>query len=265
MIVRSSLFWKGLLPVGMVALALAGSRAHADGSPVTSELQDDWSLSLSPYIWGAGLKGSIASFPGAPEADVDVDFSDILQNLDLAGMLIAQLHYRRFGAYTDLIYTSISAEQDTPLGILFDDVDLDSEIFIGTFGGSYRVIESEHASLDLLAGVRAWSVDTRLKLQGGALPDQEFEHNENWVDPIVGINARYQFDSGIFATAFSQVGGFGVGSDLTWDAFGGLGYQFNNSVSAIAGYRHLEVDYEHKGFVFDVEMSGPVLGMTIRF
>jgi hypothetical protein len=253
------------LSIGLAALILEGARAHAEGTEPASSQQDDWSLSLSPYIWGAGLKGSVASFPGAPAADVDVSFSDVLSNLDMAGMLIAQLRYQRFAGYMDLIYTSISADQNTPLGLLFDDVNLENEVFIGTFGGSYRAIESEHASLDLLAGIRAWSVDTRLKLQGGALPDQEIEHNENWVDPIVGISARYQFDSGIFATAFSQVGGFGVGSDLTWDALGGLGYQFNNSVSAIAGYRHLEVDYEHNGFVFDVEMSGPVIGMTIRF
>jgi hypothetical protein len=93
----------------------------------------------------------------------------------------------------------------------------------------------------------------------------EIEDSENWIDPIIGYRTRYDFESGIFLTHFAQVGGFGVGSDLTWDAFGGIGYQFNESVSAIAGYRHLEVDYEHAGFVFDVEMSGPVIGMTIHF
>jgi len=242
---------------------VAGAMAdEASPSPLSS---DDWSLSISPYIWGAGLEGSVASFPRAPEADVDVSFRDILENLDMAGMVIAQLRYQRFAAYMDLIYTEVSADQDTPLGILFDDVELESEIFIGTFGGAYRAIESKRASLDLLAGIRVWSVDTVLKLEGDALPDQEIEHGENWVDPIVGLHGRYQFDNGIFLTNLVQVGGFGAGSDLTWDTFGGIGYQFNDSVSAIAGYRHLEVDYEHNGFVFDVEMSGPVVGMTIVF
>ena len=82
---------------------------------------------------------------------------------------------------------------------------------------------------------------------------------------MIGLHGQYQFDNGIFIRALSQVGGFGVGSDLTWDVFGGLGYQFNNSISATAGYRHLEVDYENNGFVFDVELSGPVIGMTITF
>jgi hypothetical protein len=252
------------LCTGLTAMLIPGTGMAEEAEP-SELLADDWSLDISPYIWGAGLEGSIASFPGAPAGDVDVSFNDLLKNLDMAGMLIVQLRYRRFAAYMDLIYTSISANQDTPLGTLFDDVELENEIFIGTFGGAYRPIETDHASLDLLAGIRVWSVDTRLKLQSGALPDQEFEHNEDWIDPVIGLHGRYRFDNGIFLTNLIQVGGFGVGSDLTWDAFGGVGYQFNDSVSAIAGYRHLEVDYEHNGFVFDVEMSGPVIGMTIRF
>lgn len=47
--------------------------------------------------------------------------------------------------------------------------------------------------------------------------------------------------------------------------FGGVAYEFNDTVSAIAGYRHLEVDYRNNGFRFDVELSGPVIGATIRF
>ncbi|WP_162917133.1 hypothetical protein [Dongia deserti] len=251
-----------------ILLALTGAIAAATPAwpenPRSSLANDDWSLSISPYVWGAGMEGSIASFPGALAADVDVSFNDILDHLDLAGMAIVQLRYQRFAAYMDLIYTSVSADQETPLGILFDDVELENEIFIGTFGGAYRAIETEHATLDLLAGVRVWSVDTVLKLEGGVLQDQEFEHGENWIDPIIGLHGHYQFENGIFLTSLSQVGGFGVSSDLTWDSFAGIGYRFNATVSAIAGYRHLEVDYENDGFIFDVEMSGPVIGMTIR-
>ena len=249
----------------LVASMLIAPPCLAEETEPAGALPDEWSLNISPYIWGAGLEGSIASFPRAPAADVDVSFSDILKNLDMAGMAIVELRYQRVAAYMDLIYTSVSADQETPLGILFSDVELESDIFIGTFGGAYRPIETERASLDLLAGVRVWSVDTVLELEGGALPDQKFEHGENWIDPIIGLHGYYQFANGIFLTSLAQVGGFGVGSDLTWDSFAGVGYRFNDSVSAIAGYRHLEVDYEHNGFVFDVEMSGPVIGMTIRF
>ncbi|MEZ5832626.1 MAG: hypothetical protein R3D05_15740 [Dongiaceae bacterium] len=257
------------LPAFVLALGFAGvaftSGGAAEEKKPAQPPKSDWSVNISPYVWAAGLKGSIASFPRAPEADVDVSFSDILKNLDIAAMVYAELRYQRFAAYADIVYTSISADQNTPLGILFDDADLDNDIFIGTFGGSYRALDYDHAFLDLLVGARLWSVDTRLKLHGGALPSQEFEYNEDWVDPVIGLHGLYQFDNGIFVTALAQVGGFDVGSHLTWDAFGGLGYRFNDTISALAGYRHLEVDYEHHGFVFDVELSGPVVGATVRF
>jgi hypothetical protein len=220
---------KAILPGLLAFMVIAGpSLAEEPQSPGT--LPDDWSFDISPYVWGAGLDGSIAAFPGAPEADVDVNFKDILENLDLAGMALVHLRYQRVAVYMDLVYTSVSADQETPLGILFDDVELESEIFIGTFGGAYRPIETEHASLDLLAGVRVWSVDTVLQLEGDALLDQEFEHGENWVDPIIGLHGTYQFENGIFLTSLSQVGGFGVGSDLTWDSFAGIGSRFNDTI-----------------------------------
>lgn len=252
-----------LVVVG-AALFVAGPAAAEDAAADLAPV-DEWSLNISPYIWGSGLEGSIASFPGAPAAEVDVAFKDILKNLDLAGMAIVELRHRRVAAYMDLIYTSISAGQDTPLGILYDDVALQNEVFIGTFGGAYRALQLERASLDLLAGIRVWSVDTVLELEGGILPDREFEHGENWIDPIVGLHGRYRFENGIFLTNLFQIGGFGAASDLTWDMFGGVGYQFNDSVSAVAGYRHLSVDYQDDGFVFDVDMAGPVIGMTIHF
>ena len=213
------------LLLGLVVATAMPARSLAEelGSSLAA---DDWSLNISPYVWGAGLEGSIASFPGAPTAEVDVSFEDILENLDMAGMAIVELRYGRVAAYMDLVYTSIGADQETPLGILFDDVELENELFIGTFGGAYRALETDHATLDLLGGVRVWSVDTVLKLEGGVLPDREFEHGENWIDPIVGLHGLYQFENGVFLTSLSQVGGFGVGSDLTWDTFGGIGYRF---------------------------------------
>jgi hypothetical protein len=39
----------------------------------------------------------------------------------------------------------------------------------------------------------------------------------------------------------------------------------SDSVSLIAGYRGLSVDYEDDGFVFDVVMHGPILGLTWSF
>ncbi len=65
--------------------------------------------------------------------------------------------------------------------------------------------------------------------------------------------------------AQADIGGFGVGSDLTWSILGTVNYILTDNWSVSAGYKHLSVDYDGDGYVFDVDLSGPVLGLTYRF
>ena len=46
---------------------------------------------------------------------------------------------------------------------------------------------------------------------------------------------------------------------------GGIGYSFNEKVSAVAGYRALGVDYSNDGFVLDIVEQGPIFGVVMRF
>jgi hypothetical protein len=68
---------------------------------------------------------------------------------------------------------------------------------------------------------------------------------------------RADFDDHWFGVALGDVGGFGVGSEFTWQAFGGIGYKFDSQgrYSMLAGWRHLSVDYENEGFLWDVSMG----------
>jgi hypothetical protein len=82
---------------------------------------------------------------------------------------------------------------------------------------------------------------------------------------MVGVRARADVGSGFYLTAWGNVGGFGAAADLDWDIFGGVGYEWNSWLSSIVGYRHLVVDHDHEGFVYDVTQTGPVIGGVFRF
>ena len=64
---------------------------------------------------------------------------------------------------------------------------------------------------------------------------------------------------------YGDVGGFGIGSDLTYQAIAGINWQFSKHFSAKAGYRYLYQDFEDAGFVWDMAAHGPYLGLGIRF
>jgi hypothetical protein len=44
-----------------------------------------------------------------------------------------------------------------------------------------------------------------------------------------------------------------------------VSYQVSKTVSGNLGYRYLSIDYETRGFLYDVAMGGPCLSVGIRF
>lgn len=94
---------------------------------------------------------------------------------------------------------------------------------------------------------------------------KEVSGNEQWIDPIVGVRGQYNFNERFFAAVYGDIGGFGVGSDLTWQVSGSLGYNFNKNVFTELGYRYLHTDYSNGGFKYDVATSGVFVGLGFNF
>jgi opacity protein-like surface antigen len=79
---------------------------------------------------------------------------------------------------------------------------------------------------------------------------------------VVGARLRAALWGKWFASLIGDVGGFGLSSDITWQAFAGVGYQISDRWLLQLGYRALGVDYRSNGFRFEY---GPLLGLGIRF
>lgn len=81
----------------------------------------------------------------------------------------------------------------------------------------------------------------------------------------MGIAIDYQLNEKWNLHGSGQVGGFGVSSDSTWQVIAGIGYQINDCWSIIGGYRHQYIDYENGGFLYDLDIGGPMLGAVYNF
>ncbi len=86
-----------------------------------------------------------------------------------------------------------------------------------------------------------------------------------WFDPYVGLSARYNLSKAFYLVAKGDIGGFGVGSELTWQASGALGCQVTRYIHTEIGYRYLYTDYNHDGFVYNVSQSGVQITTGISF
>lgn len=234
--------------------------------------QKEWTLTVAPYFWAAGIDGKVGLF-GLSPVDIDLSFGDIFDELKFGGMAITELRNDTWGVFADIIYVKTDADGSAtrtiggvPLSLA---ASVETSSFTGTFMGEYRVYAQPTATIDVMAGVRVFDVDNdiSLALHAGEKPIAGLSASDGatWVDPIVGAKARYNINENWYLTGFAAIGGFGASSKLTWDLLGGVGYQYNDWVSFVGGYRALGVDYDNDGFVYDVVQQGPILGAVFKF
>jgi hypothetical protein len=93
----------------------------------------------------------------------------------------------------------------------------------------------------------------------------QVSRTDDWFDPYVGLRARYNFNEKFYFLAKADIGGFGVGSDLTWQASGSFGWEINRRVFVEAGYRCLYVDYQGNGFTYNTYTKGAEITFGVRF
>ncbi len=222
----------------------------------------DWEFTLSPYLYASGLDGVVGV--GPTSSDVDLEFSDIFENLDAGGIVAFEGRKGRFGFLLDTIWLKLSGSSDTGKRP-FSKVDVEVEEVLLSGYLTYRAVANDTFSLDLLAGARYTYIDTTLQLKSPNLRDPEASGSKDWVNPLVGARARWHLTEKWFVNAFAEAGGFGVSSDFAWQAYLGLGYAFNDRVSLQAGWRHIDFDYDRGGFIYDVEMNGLTTGLSFRF
>ncbi len=223
----------------------------------------DWSFALSPYAWTPGITSSVETAWGRVE--VDKSIGDVLSDLDLAFMGAFEARNGPWSLIADLFYSDLSQSRTTPLGVLFSQVRIETETrALSGYAGS-RVHENDRVAVDLMAGFRVNSVDLNVSLSPGLLQGQRFGASETWVDPLVGVRARFAITDRWFATALADVGGFNVGSDLTWLAFASFGYQIDERWSIQGGWRHVSIDKSMDGRDVEIDLNGPLLGFTVRF
>lgn len=243
--------------VRVVALSAAGILFST--SDIVAE---EWKFSVAPYLWFAGLNGTVSTLPGLPTAEADLSFSDILENLDLSIMAVASATKGKNGIFTDLIYVKTTTPASTP-GPIITSAELQSKSVSLTLAGERVVSDTVNSELRVMGGVRYWNVENDLSVTAGALPPQTISTGDNWLDVVVGVRGTRDIGARTYLTGTALLGA--GGSELTFDLFGGVGYRFNEGTAGVLGYRHLSVDRRDGTFVYDVTQSGLIAGVVFSF
>jgi hypothetical protein len=233
---------------------------------------------------------------------------EIIDNLDWSTlptwMSYAEARRGPISFFNDIVYSKLSGSADFAksshrkviAGSLGGDIEVDYEQATIEVGGAYEVWSGEtpalagSSALELLGGARYWhqEVDISGDLNatiavggpGGIIDltrsgDRVFAKSGSidWVDPFVGARVRHQLAPGKELEVRADIGGFGAGSDFSWQALATYNWQLCTTggyvIDGYLGYRALSVDYAQGSgktrYEYDVLQQGPVTGLTIRF
>ena len=235
----------------ILVTGLVGLTAYAEDSSSNS----NWVFNLAPmYLWAVSIDGD--QTVKGNKVDLDIPFSDIFDNLKGALTFHFEgLHKQRWGFFSDLNYIVLEMD-DGP-------VDIDFTQILFELAGFYRITEGAH-TIDGLGGLRYSSMDVDLDSPG---PD--VDQGKDWVDPYLGLRWQWKFAEKWVNDLRGDIGGFGIGSDITWNLVGMVNFKPWKHVSLFGGYRALYQDYStgsgNNKFKFDATMHGPVLGLNITW
>jgi|SRR5580692_1904877 hypothetical protein len=231
------------------------------GENVISEWRVDW---VPFYLWFSGLSGTVGA--QGYQVPVSVSFSQVLSNLNIGLMSVLDVRRKRIGLVTDLVFISLSSpQQAAPInGGAYSGFTANAKTFWVAPEAYFRVIDTPMLSVDAVGGGRFWRLDNSISLSAGTLSAATVGQTQSWVDPVLGARFRVNLPKECFVSLAGDAGGFGVGSQLTYQIYTGVGKEFKKKFSAMLGYRYMDVDYSNGGFLYDTHMSGLLAGFNIR-
>lgn len=216
-----------------------------------STAADEWDWEVTPYLLGAGIEGSASA--GSIDADMSVDFEDIVNVLQGAVLLRVEATSGQNGVFGDLVYLALEEDEakDTLGGTL--EADLDSLIV----EAGYRRSISEGFALDF--GLRYWEFDT--KLAPALLP--VVRSSRDWTDGFVGARFHHSFGNQWSWVLRANVGA--GGADLALGLEMDFRREFSSGNRFLVGFRALDIDYGDTSGAVPTDLDLTVSGLTVGY
>jgi opacity protein-like surface antigen len=239
--------------------------SHGAQAETTDPAQDpakDWSFGADIYLWAADVGGETSR-----GNDIDISFSDLMENLDFGFMGVGHVYHDKWHASLDVLYLDLSDENGKDVTLPDDrtlsgraDLSLTSWVLTPVVG--YVALETERFQLEPFAGARYLNLDTSLDIRVNERT-RNFSDSEGLWDGIVGVRGDVNLDENWYLPYYADVG---TGdTDLTWQAMAGVAYRINQTVDVGVTYRYLEWQFDDNALINDLNFSGPMLGARFRF
>jgi hypothetical protein len=225
-----------------------------------------WSFLTDVYIMFPYMDGEIG-ISSQITATVDASPGDIFSKLRLAGMLYLEAHNNKWAISSDIVYMNLNQEV-TPSTLLHSGT-AKAEQFVWETAGLFRIFPF----LEVGVGGRLNNLQTEIDVRRNVFPagteEVKGSYSKTWFDPIMIVRLTADIKDKWLFQLRGDLGGFGVGSDFTWQLQAYAGYRFSKLIQLTAGYRVLSINFD-KGvdaerFIYNVDTFGPVLRVGFNY
>ena len=269
--------WKSaamLVAISVLAMGVAPP-AHAQSG-------DTWEFQALVYAYVPDIGGTTRFPAGDGGTTITVPSDAIVDSLDFAFMATFEARKGRYGVFTDVMYLDAGGsstgsrdiaigDREIPAGVTAD-LDLDMKATSWTLAGEYVLVDTPQHTLSALAGTRLLDLEQKLGYDlsadvgplAGPGRSGEIEVHSTYWDAVVGLKGQFLSGAeGRWTLPYYVDVGTGE-SDLTWQAFGGVGYRFGRG-TVLGGWRHVTYDFKSGSTVEGLDLDGPMLGVSFHW
>lgn len=225
------------------------------------ENENKWNYLGELYMMFPSMNGE-TTVGRLPAIEVDAGAGDILGNLKMGAMFYLEANNGNWAIGSDLLYMKLGP--DVVPGLIVTSGDVTMKQLAWELSGLKRLTPWLEAGL---AG-RIVSLDVEMDINT-INQSRNGSGGKTWFDPVVVLRSNNVFKEKWLAQLRVDAGGFGIGSDFTWQLQANVGYRFSKLFQTSIGYRYIGIDYD-KGdgadrFLYDIDTYGAVLRFGFNF
>ena len=264
-----------LLALSFLGFALVTTAQAAESTYSTAYINNDdsWKVEVAPYVWALNMNGTVQV--RRVRAHLDQTFSDILSQLNWAGMVWVEASKDKFGAFANILYASLSDGASDR----YISAKVNTEFGLYSGGLSYQVYKTcfsaagcdSNFSLAPYLGFRTTTNDVKI-IVNTPFGSVQNTNNKDWTDPLVGARFNLNMTKSWLAILAADIGGTNASSDYSYNLVAMLGFKPQSilkKTSWYLGYRLLDQHYAtgtgRDYYNWNMKIFGPIASVSYTF
>lgn len=231
---------------------------------LTDQVEDRWSYSITPYLWALGVQGSLSQ-NGNTFGRINLTPADVLSDIKMGAMVVAEARSRTLGFYLDAMYGDLGKSVSKVVGRSDLNANATVKLSIATLAPSFTLHNTEGFYLDGLIGVRYLWLNAQTSISDPALRISVNQNDTKSITAAVaGVKGRWNLGNSPYFIPFYVDAGGGQSSSFTSQAYLGIGRKFDwGDLSVVA--KNVYYQFKSDNVNMNANLFGGAIAATFRF